>query len=202
MPDGHSIIHIKVNPSRAMEMMVELTEVGLQDVEATKQKMQEVCRAVTKEAVGIEKEFSIQTVDEILTAPMEQMQSFLMMVLCFMFISVLISALGLLAMSISYTEQQSKNIALRKVMGATVLNASWHLARPFLLLSLIASLLALPLAIKVTEYYLEDYSNRIDFPWWAIVLAVILTLALSLASIAWQTLKVARRNPIESIRRE
>ena len=202
MPDGHSIIHIKVNPSRAMEMMVELTEVGLQDVEATKQKMQEVCRTVTKETVGIEKDFPIQTVDEILTEPMEQMQSLLMMVLCFMFISVLISALGLLAMSISYTEQQSKNIALRKVMGATVANASWHLARLFLLLSFIASLLALPLAIKVTEYYLEDYSNRIDFPWWAIVLAVILTLALSLASIAWQTLKVARRNPIESIRRE
>ena len=155
-----------------------------------------------KEAVGIEKEFPIQTIDEILTEPMEQMQSLLMMVLCFMFISVLISALGLLAMSISYTEQQSKNIALRKVMGATVLNASWHLARPFLLLSLIASLLALPLAIKVTEYYLEDYSNRIDFPWWALALAVVITLALALASIAWQTLKVARRNPIESIRRE
>lgn len=202
MPDGHSIIDIKKDPSRAIFMMVELSEAGMEDVEATKQKMHEVCSAVTKEAVGLEKEFPIQTVDEILTEPMEKLQSLLMMVLCFMFISVLISALGLLAMSISYTEQQSKNIALRKVMGATVANASWHLARPFLLLSLLAALLALPLAIKMSEYYLEAYPNRIDFPWWAFVLAVILTLALSLASIAWQTLKVAHRNPIESIRRE
>ena len=87
-------------------------------------------------------------------------------------------------------------------MGATVMVAAWQLARPFLLLSRLAALLALPLAVKGTQIYLELFPNRIYFPWWALALAVVITLVLALASIAWQTLKVARRNPIESIRRE
>jgi ABC-type antimicrobial peptide transport system permease subunit len=119
-----------------------------------------------------------------------------------MFISVLISALGLFAMSISYTEQQSKQIALRKVMGATVMNASWHLARPFILLSLLASILSLPLVLKIWEKYQELFANRIDFPWWLFVLAIVITIALSIVSIIWQTLGVARRNPVESIKTE
>ena len=133
---------------------------------------------------------------------MEELESLLQMVLCFMFVSVLISALGLFAMSISYTEQQSKQIALRKVMGASVAGASWQLARPFLLLCLLAALLSMPLALKATQMYLELFPNRIDSTWWALALSVVLTLLLALASIAWQTLKVARRNPVESIKME
>lgn len=202
MEDGHSIIDVMMTPNRAVSMMIELSEDGKKDIEATKERIQATCRGVTKEAYGLEKDFDIKTVDEILMEPLETYKNLLTMVLCFMFVSVLISALGLLAMSISYTEQQSKNIALRKVMGATVMGAAWQLARPFLLLSLLAALLALPLAIKGTQIYLELFPNRIYFPWWALALAVVITLVLALASIAWQTLKVAHRNPIESIRRE
>lgn len=202
MTDGHNMISVSINPNSAASMLVELSEDGMKDIPATKQKMLATCRAVTKEMVGMEKDFMMCTVDEILDEPMKELENMLAMVLCFMCISTLISVLGMFAMSISYTEQQSKQIALRKVMGATVMNASWHLARPFLILSLLAAMLSLPLILKGTEIYLELFPNRISSTWWAIVIAVVLTLLLALVSIAWQTLKVARRNPVESIRRE
>jgi ABC-type antimicrobial peptide transport system permease subunit len=60
----------------------------------------------------------------------------------------------------------------------------------------------MPLALKATQMYLELFPNRIDSTWWALALSVVLTLLLALISIAWQTLKVARRNPVESIKTE
>ena len=202
MGDGHNIIAVLVNPTFAGRMMVELSEEGMKDVEESIKQMQETCRAVTKEACGVEKDFDIRTVDDILAEPMEELESLLLIVLCFMFVSVLISALGLFAMSISYTEQQSKQIALRKVMGATVAGASWQLARPFLLLCLLAAVLSTPLAIKGSQMYLELFPNRIGFPWWLLVVSVLVTLLIAFLSICWRTLSVARRNPVESIRTE
>ena len=202
MADGHNIIAVMMNPNRAAFMMVELSEEGMKDVEESIKQMQETCRAVTKEACGVEKDFDIRTVDDIFAEPMEELANLLLMVLCFMLVSVLISALGLFAMSISYTEQQSKQIALRKVMGASVTGASWQLARPFILLSLLAAVLSTPLAIKGSQLYLELFSNRIDLPWWLLVVSVLVTLLIAFLSICWRTLSVARRNPVESIRTE
>lgn len=202
MADGHNIIAVMMNPNHSARMMVELSEEGMEDVDEAIRQMQETCRAVTKEACGLEKDFDIRTVDDILAEPMEELESLLLMVLCFMFVSVLISALGLFAMSISYTEQQSKQIALRKVMGASVTGASWQLARPFILLSLLAAVLSLPVAIKGSQMYLELFPNRIDFPWWLLVVSVLVTLLIAFLSICWRTLSVARRNPVESIRTE
>ena len=202
MGDGHNIIAVLVNPTFAGRMMVELSEEGMEDVDEAIRQMQETCRVVTKEACGVEKDFDIRTVDDILAEPMEELESLLLMVLCFMLVSVLISALGLFAMSISYTEQQSKQIALRKVMGASVTGASWQLARPFILLSLLAAVLSLPVAIKGSQMYLELFPNRIGFPWWLLVVSVLVTLLIAFLSICWRTLSVARRNPVESIRTE
>ncbi|MEE1147375.1 MAG: FtsX-like permease family protein, partial [Bacteroidaceae bacterium] len=114
----------------------------------------------------------------------------------------LISALGMFAMSVSYTDQQSKQIALRKVMGATVEGAAWELSRPFLLLSLLSSVIAVPISIKGMREYLEPFYYRIDFPWWVLVAAVLISLSVAVLSVLWQTLSVARRNPVESIRTE
>ena len=202
MADGHNIIAVMMNPNHSARMMVELSEEGMEDVDEAIRQMQETCRVVTKEACGVEKDFDIRTVDDILAEPMEELESLLLMVLCFMLVSVLISALGLFAMSISYTEQQSKQIALRKVMGASVTGASWQLARPFILLSLLAAVLSLPVAIKGSQMYLELFPNRIGFPWWLLVVSVLVTLLIAFLSICWRTLSVARRNPVESIRTE
>lgn len=151
---------------------------------------------------GVDKNLSVVTVLEELAEPMKQQHNITTLVLCFMAVSVLISALGMLGMSISYSEQNSKQIALRRVMGATTGNAVWELARPFLLLSLLAALIAMPFAIMAIKRYLEDFYNRIDFPWWIIAVSLIISLLISLISVIWHALIVAHRNPVESIRTE
>ena len=103
-------------------------------------------------------------------------------------------------MSISYTEQQSKRIALCKVMGAETSGAVWELSKRFMALSLLAACFALPISVKAVQISLESFYNRIAFPWYLITAAVLATIAIAFVSIIGQTLKVARRNPIKSIR--
>ena len=124
------------------------------------------------------------------------------LVLCFMFISILISALGLFAMSINYCEQHSKEIALRKIMGATVSESAWKLSWPFITLSLIAIVVAVPVCVKAMRYYLQEFYYQIAFPWLVIPLAACISLLIIVLSVLGQTLRIATRNPIEGIRKE
>ena len=87
-------------------------------------------------------------------------------------------------------------------MGAETNGAVWELSKHFMALSLLAACFALPLSIKAVQTGLEPFSNRIAFPWHLIAVAVLTTVGIAIVSISGQTLKVARRNPIESIRTE
>ena len=117
-------------------------------------------------------------------------------------LSVLISALGLFAMSIYYVEQHKKSIALHKIAGAETRQAVLLLSRPFMIASLIAIVIASPISIKLMQHYLEGFYNRIPFPWWVLFAAAVISLAISILSILSQTLKTACANPIESIKTE
>ena len=159
------------------------------------------CREVSKEVIGMPKDLEADYIDDYMDKDLTHEKNMMMLVLCFMTISILISALGL-AMSISYTEQQSKRIALCKVMGAETSGAVWELSKRFMALSLLAACFALPISVKTVQISLESFYNRIAFPWYLITAAVLATIAIAFVSIIGQTLKVARRNPIKSIRTE
>ncbi|MDD6819576.1 MAG: ABC transporter permease, partial [Prevotella sp.] len=124
------------------------------------------------------------------------------LVLTFMLVSILISALGMFAMSVYYGEQQRKQIALRKVMGATVTNAVWTLSRRFLIMSAVAIVIATPLSIKAMHHYLSDFNYQIPMPWCVLMAAALFNLAIAFLSIISRTLKVATSNPVESIKTE
>jgi putative ABC transport system permease protein len=87
-------------------------------------------------------------------------------------------------------------------MGASVMGATWELSRPFLRLALIGSLLAMPIAIWQMNDYLEGFYKRIDFPWWLLILTMVLAIAISMLSVIWQAYSVARSNPIISLKTE
>ena len=156
------------------------------------------CREVSKEVIGMPKDLEADYIDDYMDKDLTHEKNMMMLVLCFMTISILISALGLLAMSISY----SKRIALCKVMGAETSGAVWELSKRFMALSLLAACFALPISVKAVQISLESFYNRIAFPWYLITAAVLATIAIAFVSIIGQTLKVARRNPIKSIRTE
>ena len=196
-----NVIQINEKDPTPVFIMLELDGQSGTDGNALKS-IKAVCNEVAMEVTGAKRNVSVMTVEGILDGRLSRFRDTRKVILGFMFLSLLISALGMLAMSVSYTEQQSKQIALRKVMGATVEGAAWELSRPFLLLSLLSSVIAVPISIKGMREYLEPFYYRIDFPWWVLVVAVLISLSVAVLSVLWQTLSVARRNPVESIRTE
>jgi ABC-type antimicrobial peptide transport system permease subunit len=196
-----NVIQINEKAPASSYIMLELDGQSGTDGNALKS-IKAVCNEVAMEITGAKRDVGVRTLEGILDGRLYGLRNKRKVVLGFMFLSLLISALGMLAMSVSYTEQQSKQIALRKVMGATVEGAAWELSRPFLLLSLLSSVIAVPISIKGMREYLEPFYYRIDFPWWVLVVAVLISLSVAILSVLWQTLSVARRNPVESIRTE
>ncbi len=151
---------------------------------------------------GYSKELNCSYYDDSMRDALTQERHTMQLVLCFMFLSILISALGLFAMSFNYSEQHSKSIAIGKIMGASVRESIWKLSRRFILLSLVAIVLAVPLCVKAMNYYLQDFYNRIDFPWLVIFFSAFIILLVVILSILGQTIRIANRNPIEGIKTE
>ena len=196
-----NVIRIIENNPTPVYIMLELDGQTGADSKTVKS-IKDVCNETAMEITGAKRDVSVRSVEEILDFELYGLRNTRKVALGFMFLSLLISALGMFAMSVSYTEQQSKHIALCKVMGATVEGAAWKLSRPFVLLSLLASVIAVPISIMGMREYLEPFHYRIDFPWWVLVLAMLISLSVAVLSVVWQTFSVARRNPVESIRTE
>ena len=196
--DGHNLIQLMGSNDWAWRQIVKVKG-NREDALATVRK---VCQETTKEVTGYPKELSCGYLDDLFKDALSQERHTMQLVLCFMFISILISALGLFAMSINYCEQHSKEIALRKIMGATVRESVWKLSWPFISLSLIAVVVAVPLCVKVMRYYLQDFYYQIDFPWFVIPLAACIAVLIIVLSVIEQTMRIATRNPIEGIKNE
>ena len=197
-PDSHGAVGV-MDPQGYVISQVVRTQGNRSEAWAA---IRHTCREVSKEVIGMPKDLETDYIDDYLDKDLTHEKNIVMLVLCFMVISILISAMGLFAMSISYTEQQSKRIALCKVMGAETSGAVWELSKRFMMLSLLAACFALPISLKAVQISLESFYNRIAFPWHLIAAAVLATIVIAFVSIISQTLKVARRNPIKSIRTE
>lgn len=198
LPDAHSAIQV-TDPKGTVFTHIIRTQGNHE--EALKA-IRETCHEVCREIIGVPKELKIDYMEDYLRNELNGERQTMTLVLCFMVISILISALGLLAMSVNYTEQQSKRVALCKLMGAGTRSMVLELSRNFMLLSGIATLIAVPIGLKAMQHYLEEFYYRIDFPWYLLIIAVLVAWLISFVSIVGQTLKVACRNPIESIKIE
>lgn len=164
--------------------------------------IKKTCGEVSEELTGTKQDIRCDYIEDLQAEALKSNRNTMTLVLSFMLISVMISALGMFAMSVYYSEQQRRQIALRKVMGATVMDAAWTLSRRFLVMSVVAIVLATPLSIKVMRHYLQDFYNQIDFPWWVLAATALFTIIIAFASVISRTLKVAKQNPIESIKTE
>ena len=120
----------------------------------------------------------------------------------FMLLSILISLLGLVAMSTYYSEQSTKGIAIRKVFGSNVRRELWRTVKDYMVLVGIAALIGIPLAIWFCGRYLDRFAYRIGHYGWIIAVAVVLGVSMAFLSVLWQTLKAARTNPAEALKKE
>lgn len=163
---------------------------------AVKQASREVAREMTGVPIEMDIEYISKDLDDSLTGSRNTMA----LVMAFMAVSILISALGLLAMSVYYTEQQSRQTALRRVFGYRTGSIVRWLTASFMRLSLVAVVIAMPLSVIIIRRYLEDFYFRISFPWEVLPLSVAITLAVTLASIIGQSLHAASQNPVETLK--
>jgi len=117
-------------------------------------------------------------------------------------LAVFISCLGLFGMASFTAEQRVKEIGVRKVLGASVLNLWGMLSKDFILLVLISLLFAIPIAYYFMHKWLQGYSYRSDIAWWIFASAAMGALAITLLTVSYQSIKAALANPVKSLRSE
>jgi ABC-type antimicrobial peptide transport system permease subunit len=120
----------------------------------------------------------------------------------FSFIAVLISCMGLYGLSLFIIGNRTKEIGVRKVLGASVSSILKLLYNNFLKSLLMANIIAIPVVLYVMNKWLQDFAYRIDITWWMFALAGGIALVIALATISFQAIKAATANPVESLRYE
>jgi putative ABC transport system permease protein len=120
----------------------------------------------------------------------------------FAILAIFISCLGLFGLASFVAEQRTKEIGVRKVLGASIVNV-WHLlSKDFVVLVLISLLIAIPLAWYVMHGWLQDYQYRTTMSWWIFVAAGAGALIITLITVSFQSIKAALMNPVKSLRTE
>jgi putative ABC transport system permease protein len=120
----------------------------------------------------------------------------------FAILAIFISCLGLFGLASFVAEQRTKEIGIRKVLGASMVNV-WHLlSKDFIKLVLIALLIAIPLAWYVMHGWLQDYQYRTTISWWIFVAAGTGAIVITLITVSFQSIKAALMNPAQRLRTE
>lgn len=120
----------------------------------------------------------------------------------FAILAIFIACLGLFGLTAFAAQQRTKEIGIRKVLGASVPNIVSLLSKDFLLLVLVSMLIAFPAAWWAMNNWLEDFVYRIDVSWWIFALAGFSALLIALLTVASQAIRAANINPVESLRSE
>lgn len=124
------------------------------------------------------------------------------LILLFAVIVIIISAMGLFALAAFTTEQRTREIGIRKVLGATVQGITLLLSKDFVKLVMIAIVIASPIAWWAMSKWLEDFAYRVTISWWIFIAASAAALLIALATISFQAIKSALANPVKSLRPE
>ena len=115
-------------------------------------------------------------------------------------IIIFISCLGLLGLTIFDAKSRSKEVAIRKVLGASVLNILEQLSRRYIILVGAAFLIAVPIAAYAMQNWLENFAYRIDLSWWIFMIPGIVAILISVAVMSFHSLKAALSNPVDALR--
>jgi putative ABC transport system permease protein len=146
--------------------------------------------------------FSYYFEDEFFNRQYQDEDRFGRLFMGFSILAILISCLGLLGLTSYSIVLRTKEVGIRKVLGASVAGIVKLLSGEFLLLVGLALVIAVPLCWFFMNRWLADYYYRIAFPWWLLVLAGGLATLIALLTIGVQSMKAASANPVKSLRSE
>lgn len=117
-------------------------------------------------------------------------------------LALFIGCLGLFALAVFTAERRTKEIGIRKVLGASIVSITAMLTRDFLKLVLLAVLIASPIAWFIMQHWLADYAYRIDVPWWVFGAVALIALAIASLTIGFQSVAAAMTNPVKTLKNE
>lgn len=146
--------------------------------------------------------FDYKFVDQIYDKKFSQEQRIGKLAALFAVLAIFISCLGLFGLASFIAEQRTKEIGIRKVMGASVTNLWQMLSKDFVILVLISSVISAPVAFYFMNEWLQKYSYRTNISWWIFVAATGGALIITLLTVSYQAIKAAVVNPIKSLRSE
>jgi putative ABC transport system permease protein len=117
-------------------------------------------------------------------------------------LTIFISCIGLFGLSVLAAEKRTKEVGIRKVLGASVKGVVTILSKDFLKLICIALIIAIPAAWMVANKWLQNYPYRITLSWWLFASAAILVILIAIVTVSFQAIKAAVANPVKSLRTE
>jgi putative ABC transport system permease protein len=146
--------------------------------------------------------FVFSFVDEEVSKSYEVYRRWLNTVNAATILSVIIACLGLFGLSALYAVNRTKEVGIRKVLGASVPQLFLMLNKDVLKLALIAIVIAVPISIYFMKSWLENFANRIDLTWVYFAVAGLIAIVLAIVSVGYHALKTATTNPVKSLRTE
>lgn len=141
-------------------------------------------------------------IEEAFQEAMKSTRKQMQIIVLFSVISVVLSLLGLFALSTFMAKRRTKEIAIRKILGASNLQLINMLNRSFLILVITANLISWPIAFILAGKWLESFAYRIDMPIWPFVIATISSIAIAIFTVSLQARKAAVNNPVDALKYE
>ena len=146
--------------------------------------------------------FEFRFFDDLLNELYEKDSNLMQLTAVFAGICIYISCLGLFGVAAYTTEQRTKEIGIRKVLGASISNIVLLLSRDFIKLVLIANIVAYPIAYFAMEQWLQDFAYQVNIGFGIFFFASILAVLIAIFTVSLQAIKAANANPIETLRYE
>lgn len=167
------------------------------DQAAAKKQVEAACKEVFPDRL-----FEAQYIEEMIEDGFADESRVLNIVLIFTLLSILVSALGLFAMSSYYMQQEIRSISVKKVFGADYSGVLKELVLSFMKMVGIAFVIGVPIAWFIMSRWLSGYGHRINLYWWIFVVAGLIVALIAIASVLYQSIKTARTNSAEALKKE
>ncbi len=167
------------------------------DQAAAKKQVEAACKEVFPDRL-----FEAQYIEEMIEDGFADESRVLNIVLIFTLLSILVSALGLFAMSSYYMQQEIRCVSVKKVFGADYSGVLKELVLSFMKMVGIAFVIGVPIAWFIMNRWLSGYGHRINLYWWIFVVAGLIVALIAIASVLYQSIKTARTNPAEALKKE
>lgn len=183
-----------VSPRSASNLTVKLS---MQDLSSTLQQIENRWKQFAPE-----RPFQYSFLDETFAQLYKEETNFQKVFIVLVIVSIVISCLGLFGLAAFTAEQRTKEIGIRKVLGASVSGITTMLSKDFIKLVLIAFVVASPLAWWAMHTWLQGFAYRVEISWWIFLLAGFSAVSIALITISFQSVKAAMANPAKSLRAE